>query len=285
MLQTVLGLDAVRIAQAFLVKPAAMGQRLTRAKTKIRDAGIPYEVPDAKELPARLDAVLEAIYAAYGSGWDDVAGADTRSQGFTKEAIDLGRLLNRLMIAEPEAQGLLALMLHTEARRPARRTAAGDYVPLSEQDVSLWTMPMISEAEHLLMHASQLGRIGRFQLEAAIQSAHARRRLTGKADWEGVALLYEGLVRIAPTIGALVGRAAAIAEARDPVTAWHLLKDVPPDAVKSYQPYWALAAHLLASAGQHEAATGAYERAIGLCMDPAMQAFLMHRARHLAEIR
>ncbi len=281
MLQTVLGLDAERIAQAFLVKPAAMSQRLTRAKIKIRDAGIPYEVPEAKELPARLDAVLEAIYAAYGSGWDDVAGADTRSQGLTKEAIDLGRLLNRLLIAEPEVQGLLALMLHSEARRPARRTAAGDYVPFSEQDVSLWAMPMISEAEQLLMDASRMGRIGRFQLEAAIQSAHARRRLTGIADWEGVALLYEGLVRIAPTIGALVGRAAAVAEARGPAAAWRLLKDVPPDAVKSYQPYWALAAHLLAGSGQLEAATDAYERAIGLCMDPAMQAFLMRRARHV----
>ena len=134
MLQTVLGLDAARIASAFLVKPATMGQRLSRAKAKIRDARIRFELPTPPALRSRLDAVLEAIYAAYGVGWEEVAGGDRRRRGLALEAIELGRVLRRLMPDEPEALGLLALMLHCEARRDARRSAAGTYVPLSEQD-------------------------------------------------------------------------------------------------------------------------------------------------------
>jgi len=280
MLQTVLGLDAARIASAFLLQPSAMGQRLTRAKRKIRDAGIAFELPESDELPPRLEAVLGAIYAAYGSGWDDVAGADPRRKGLAGEAIYLGRLLWQLMPAEPEVQGLLALMLHCEARRNARRTATGAYVPLSEQDVTSWSRPMIEEADSLLAAAEKIGRIGRFQLEAAIQSVHARRVSTGQTDWEAVALLYEGLVRLAPTIGALVGRAAAIAEARGAATGWALLEIIPGEAIKSYQPYWALAAHLLKRIHRLEEARTAYDRAIGLCEDSAMREFLTDQARH-----
>lgn len=281
MLQTVLGLDAARIASAFLVRPSAMGQRLSRAKTKIRDARIAFELPEAKDLPPRLDAVLEAIYAAYGSGWDDVAGADPRRKGLAIEAIELGRLLLRLMSGEPEAQGLLALMLHCEARRAARRGATGGYVPLSEQDVARWSWPLIAEAEQLLSDAERAGRLGRFQLEAAIQSMHARRASTGRTDWEAIALLYEGLVRFAPTIGALVGRAAAIAEARGAATAWALLEAIPADAVAAYQPYWALAAHLLKRLQRRNESAAAYNRAIGLCEDPAMRDFLTQQARRV----
>jgi RNA polymerase sigma factor (sigma-70 family) len=168
MLQTVLGLDVSRIASAFVVRPSAMGQRLTRAKGKIRDARIAFELPEAKDLPQRLDAVLEAIYAAYGSGWDDVSGTDSRRKGLALEAIYLGRLLLRLMPAEPEVNGLLALMLHCEARHDARRTPTGEYVPLSEQDVALWSKAKIEEAELCLNNAAQAGQVGRFQLEAAI---------------------------------------------------------------------------------------------------------------------
>jgi RNA polymerase sigma-70 factor (ECF subfamily) len=277
MLQTVLGLDAARIASAFLVSPAAMGQRLSRVKVKIRDAGIGFELPEAKELPPRLDAVLEAIYAAYGSGWDDVAGADPRRRGLAAEAIDLGRMLRPLLPAEPEVEGLLALMLHCEARREARRGPDGDYVPLSEQDTARWSRAMIAEAERILSAAAQDRRFGRFQLEAAIQSVHAQRARTGHTDWEAIALLYEGLVRLAPTIGARVGQAAAIAEARGATAGWALLEAIPAEAVASYQPYWALAAHLLRRLGQP--ASAAYERAIGLCEDPAMRAFLLWRLR------
>ncbi|HVA15646.1 MAG TPA: DUF6596 domain-containing protein, partial [Stellaceae bacterium] len=274
MLQTVLGLDAVRIGSAFLVKPSAMGQRLSRAKTKIRDARIAFEIPEVKELPPRLDAVVEAIYGAYGSGWDDVAGADPRRKGLAAEAVGLGRLLLRLMPVEPEVHGLLALMLHCEARRGARRTAAGDYVPLSEQDATRWSQPLIEEAEQMLIAAERMGRIGRFQLEAAIQSMHARRAFTGSTDWEAIALLYEGLVRLAPTAGALVSRAAAVAEARGATVGWAHLATIAPETVEDYQPYWAVAAHLLMRMKRLDEASAAYSRAIGLCEDAAMREFL-----------
>src|SRR5437899_1558083 len=172
MLQTVLGLDAARIASAFLVTPATMSQRLVRVKAKIRDAGIRFEIPEPRDLPSRLDAVLQAVYAAYGSGWEDVAGADPRRRGLAEEAIWLGRLVVRLLPDEPEAHGLLALMLHCEARRGARRDAAGGYVPLTRQDVTLWSRVMIEEAEATLADASRARKPGPVQLEAAIQSAH-----------------------------------------------------------------------------------------------------------------
>jgi RNA polymerase sigma-70 factor (ECF subfamily) len=279
MLQTVLGLDAARIASAFLVAPATMGQRLVRVKAKIREAGIRVEVPAPPELPERLDAVLEAIYAAYGSGWEDVAGADPRRRGLAEEAIWLGRLLTRLLPDEPEARGLLALMLHCEARRPARRDAAGAYVPLGEQDVTRWSRPLMEEAERVLAGAACFRAPGRFQLEAAIQSAHARRAWTGTTDWEGVALLYEGLLRAAPTLGARVAHAAALAHVRGAEDAVAALESLGADAVAAYQPYWALRGHLLDALGRGAEAREAYDRAIGLSEDPAVRAFLMARAR------
>ncbi|MGH6691455.1 MAG: RNA polymerase sigma factor, partial [Gammaproteobacteria bacterium] len=214
MLQTVLGLDAARIAQAFLVPPAAMGQRLVRAKRKIRETGIPFKVPEDHELPRRLDTVLEAVYAAYGLGRDETTGADARGEDLADEAIWLARVIRMRMPEEPEVRGLLALMLFCDARRAARRTPEGGYVPLSEQNPAAWSTESIVEAERELAEAAGLGRVGRFQLEAAIQSAHAQRRLTDRTDWEAVALLYEGLVRVAPTVGARVGQAAALAETR-----------------------------------------------------------------------
>jgi RNA polymerase sigma-70 factor (ECF subfamily) len=272
MLQVVLGLDAARIAAAFLAKPSTMGQRLTRAKAKIRATQIRFEIPEPTELPERLEFVLEAIYAAYGSGWEDVAGSDLRRKGLAAEAINLCRVLVQLMPSEPEAMGLLALMLHCEARREARRDAQGAYVPLSEQDVTRWSREMITEAEHFLSEASRMQRMGRFQFEAAIQSAHAMRLRTGHTDWETVALLYEGLIRISPTVGALVARAAAVGEAHGPVAGWRLLETIPPEAGSDYQPYWALSANLLKRMGRP--AESAYNRAIGLCEDQAIRAFL-----------
>jgi RNA polymerase sigma-70 factor (ECF subfamily) len=281
MLQTVLGLDAVRIASAFLVQPSAMGQRLTRAKAKIRVSGLRFELPEAKELPERLDSVLEAIYAAYGSGWDDIAGADARRKGLAAEAISLGRLLVQLMPAEPEAKGLLALMLHCEARRNARRTKHGAYVPLLEQDVTRWSKDTMEEAEQWLTEASRATRFGRFQFEAAIQSAHAQRARTGKTDWEAIALLYAGLVSLSPTVGARVGHSAAVAEAKGPENGWRLLQAISPAEVANYQPYWALAAHLLTRMQRFSEAAAAYGRAIGLCEDPAMREFLRQRMQRL----
>src|SRR6266436_3872442 len=170
MLQTVLGLDAARIAGAFLVSPKTMGQRLVRAKTKIRDGGIQFEVPQDRELPQRLDAVLEAIYAAFGIGWDDMAGVDQPGRDLAEEAIWLARVLLQLLPDEAEVRGLLALMLYCEARRASRRGPDGQYVPLSEQDSQQWSLPLMAEAERHLAEVSSRGRTGRFQLEAAIQS-------------------------------------------------------------------------------------------------------------------
>lgn len=280
MLQIVLGLSAARIASAFLVEPSTMGQKLTRAKVKIRDARIAFEIPDANELPARLSSVLYAIYAAYGSGWDDIAGADQRRKGLATEALSLGTLILQLLPAEPEAQGLVALMLFCEARREARRSDTGGYVPLSDQDMTRWSNPMITAAEQHLNIAASANRIGRFQLEAAIQSAHMQRIQTGVTDWQSIALLYEGLVRIAPAVGALIGRAAAVAEAYDAVRGWDLLTSIPIETVRTYQPYWALSAHLLKRMGRANEAADAYRHAIGLCEDPAMREFLINQALH-----
>lgn len=279
MLQTILRLDAARVASAFCVSPAAMARRLSRAKLRIRSAGIAFEVPEPDELAPRLDAVLEAIYAAYGSGWDDVAGDDPRRSGLPDEALHLGRLVVTLLPDEPEARGLLALMLHCEARRRARRDADGAYVPLAAQDCALWSPTLARQAEEELARAAAKARIGRFQLEAAIQSAHASRAVTGRTDWQAVALLYEGLVRLAPTVGALVGRAAAVAEAHGAEAGLALLDQLRQPSSANYQPFWALAAHLLARLGRSAEAAEAYQRAIGLCDDPAMRAFLQRRAR------
>lgn len=275
MLQTVLGLDAARIASAFLVAPAAMGQRLVRAKAKIRDAGIGFEVPEADALPGRLDSVLDAVYTAYGSGWEDVAGADPRRRGLAEEAIWLARLLVDRLPGEPEARGLLALALHCEARRPARRDGAGRFVALADQDPGLWDGAMIAEAEAQLAAARRIGRIGRFQLEAAIQSAHAARRAGTPTPWPAVVALYDGLLAIAPTIGAAVGRAAALAEAEGPAAGLAALERLDPAAVAEYQPHWALTAHLLSRLGRP--AQTAWSRAIGLAEDPAVRDFLRAR--------
>jgi predicted RNA polymerase sigma factor len=278
MLQTVLCLDAARIACAFIVKPSTMGQRLTRAKNKIRDARIAIDVPEPKELPERLDAVLDTIYAAYGTGWDDVTGADERRRGLAGEAIELASLLLKMLPDEPEVLGLLALMLFCEARRAARLNPEGDYVPLSEQDIALWSMPMIEQAEQFLRQAEQANRVGHFQLEAAIQRTHAQRAWGSATNWEETALLYEGLVQLAPTIGALVGRAAAAAQARGASMGWTLLQAIPADLVTSYQPYWALNAHLLKELRRTEESQSAYARAIGLCENPQMRAYLLRNA-------
>jgi RNA polymerase sigma-70 factor (ECF subfamily) len=277
MLQTVLGVDATRIAQAFLVSPTTMGQRLVRAKTKIRSGGIQFEVPQERELPPRLDAVLEAIYAAFGIGWDDMAGVDQSGRELAEEAIWLARVLLQLMPREGEVRGLLALMLHCEARRTARRGPNGRYVPLSEQDSRQWSLPLIEEAERHLAEASSRGGTGRFQLEAAIQSVHAERARSGQTEWNAIMLFYEQLVRISPTLGTRTGYAAAVGEANGPESGLVVLDGIDPDAVSAYQPYWAVRAHLLQRLGKTSEAADAFDRAIGLAEDPAVRQFLLQR--------
>jgi RNA polymerase sigma-70 factor (ECF subfamily) len=277
MLQTVLGLDAARIAHAFLVPPKTMGQRLFRAKTKIRDGGIRFEIPQERDLPERLEAVLEAIYAAFGIGWDDLFGIDQRGRDLAEEAIWLARVLLQLMPGEAEVQGLLALILHCEARRSARRALDGRYVPLSEQDPKQWLLPLIEEAERHLAEASKRGRSGRFQLEAAIQSVHAERAHTGRTDWAAIAWFYQQLIQIAPTLGIRVGYAAAIAEAEGPEAGLAVLDPIASDLVSHYQPYWAVRAHLLQGLGKTREASDAYDRAVGLAEDAAVREFLLQK--------
>lgn len=274
MLQVVLGLDAAAIAAAFLTPASTMGQRLSRAKAKIKETRIAFDVPSGAELAPRLSAVLEAIYAAYGHGWEDVEGADVRRRGLAEEAIWLARVLVELMPGEPECLGLLALMQYCEARRPARRTSEGAYVPISQQDTLLWDRPRLAEAEHLLGAAAAFGRPGRFQLEAAVQSAHVERARSGSTDWGAIAVLYEGLVRLSPTFGALVGRAAAVAEAHGPARGLALLDAMTDDALQTYQPYWAARAHFSRKLGRAGEALVAYEIAQRLTEDAAVRGFL-----------
>jgi predicted RNA polymerase sigma factor len=277
MLQTVLGLDAARIAGAFLVSPKTMGQRLVRAKTKIRDGGIQFEVPQDRELPQRLDAVLEAIYAAFGIGWNDMAGLDQPGLDLAEEAIWLARVLLQLLPDEAEVRGLLALMLHCEARRGARRGPDGRYIPLSKQDTKNWSPPLIEEAERHLAEAFRQGRSGRFQLEAAIQSVHAERARSGRIDWAAIAIFYEQLIRISPTLGTRTGYAAAVSEANGPKAGLAVLDGIALDDVSGYQPYWAVRAHLLQRLGKTTEALDAYDRAIGLAEDPAVRQFLLQK--------
>lgn len=277
MLQTVLGLDAARIASSFVVSPATMGQRLSRAKTKIRDAGIAFDVPARGDLPDRTRDVLDAIYAAYGTGWDDPAGVDGRRRGLTAEAIRLVRLVVELEPSSAEARGLLALMLHTEARSAARRDPDGAYVPLDRQDIRSWSKESMLEAEAQLRDAFALGEPGPYQLQAAIQSVHNRRALTGSTDWPAIAALYDGLVASAPSIGAQVARAAAHAEAHGAGAGIEILDGIPAERVATYQPYWALVAHLRQRLGRTADAHDAAHRAVGLTSDPAIREHLIAR--------
>ena len=284
MLQTILGFDAAAIASAFLVAPATMGQRLVRAKSRIRQAGIPLRVPGQSELRGRLVDVLDAIYAAYAEGWSDAAGTDARRRNLAEEAIWLGALVASLLPQEPEALGLLSLMLHAQARRRARRDAEGAYVPLDQQDVTLWDERLIAEAEALLRRASALDGIGRYQLEAAVQSAHVVRRRTGTADWAAIDRLYEALQALTASPVVTINRAIAIAHTQGPQAGLQLLDGLGGDArLADYQPYWAARAGLLARSGEALQADRSYERAIGLERDPAVRQFLQRQREALAQ--
>lgn len=209
MLQVVLGFDAAQIARAFAVEPATMAQRLVRAKRRIRDAGIPFAVPTRRDMPPRLDAVLEAVYGAYAIDWLNApAGADAVRDSIADEARWLAVLLASLLETEPEAWGLAALLTFAQSRAPAR--AARPWPPLDEQDPSDWDAELIAEGRALLRRASALGDpLGRFQLEAAIQAVHCDRARTGTLDAETLVTLYRGLVAIAPTEGSRAALAAA----------------------------------------------------------------------------
>ncbi|KFC61807.1 RNA polymerase sigma-70 factor, ECF subfamily [Devosia sp. LC5] len=272
-LQTILGLTAIDIAAAFLIPPATMGQRLVRAKTRIKDAGIPFSIPEREDLPDRLDAVLEAIYAAYAKGWTEIG--DAAADRLADEAIWLGRLVVSLLPDEPEAKGMLALMLYAEARRPARRDADGLYVPLEQQDIALWDEPQVMAAEALLRAANRAGPTGRYQIEAAIQSAHIARRVTGQANWPTIVTLYDVLLQLTNSPVVILNRAAALGERDGPEAALTSLDTIADDKrMADYQPYWAARGHFAARAGRKDEAHEAFTLAIGLSSDEAVRQYL-----------
>jgi len=278
MLQVVLGLDAAAIASAFLISPATMWLRLVRAKNTIRQAAIPFRIPEREELRERLATVLDAIYVAFSEGWSDGAGTDAARRDLAGEALFLCRLVAELMPQEPEAMGLLALLLYLEARVRARRNARGEYVPLGEQDPALWDWAMIREAEQLVGRAAKLGRMGRLELEAALQSAHVERRVTGKNNWADVVELYDALLAASGSPVVAMNRAVAVGELRGPAAGLEALGGIAGEArLSRYQPFWAARADLLAKTGRAGEAREAYEMAIGLERDPAVRRFLEAR--------
>ena len=268
MLQTVLGMDAERIAAVFLTSPAAMSQRLVRAKTKIRDARIPFRIPERPEWNERLGFVLDAVYAAYTAGRnsDEEAG----------DSLWLARAVVHLVPDEPEALGLLSLILHNHARREAG-LVEGIYVPLPDQDTQRWDRAMQQEAEAMLHRASGWKRPGRYQLEAAIQSVHASRVILGATHWPAIAAFYDLLVDHTPALGAAIGRSIAHARISGPEHGLKLLDALPAESLTNHLPYWAARAHLLAEANRDEEASAAFQRSIGLCPDPAMREYLLNR--------
>lgn len=275
MLNTVLGVEAHRIAHAFVISPATMSQRLTRAKAKIREARIPFVIPDAEDMPPRLHSVLQAIYAGFGIGWDE---ARTRmgAEDLTQECLLLARLMAQLMPQAPEALGCLALLLYSHARQKSR-TRDGAYVPLSEQDVALWDADQMREAGRILQRAARLRQSGPFQLMAAIQSAHIEARLTSHDYSEGVAQLYAGLRHIASSLGVEVAFAMALGKAQGSEVGLQQLDRIDTAQIGSYQPYWATRADLLRQAGQVAEANSAYDLAIGLSNDSAVRQYLIER--------
>lgn len=281
-LQTILGLTAIDIAAAFLIPPATMGQRLVRAKARIKEAGVPFEIPGRESLAERLDAVLGAIYAAYAKGWTEIG--DATAERLADEAIWLGRLVVSLLPEEPEAKGMLALMLYAEARREARRDGSGAYVPLEAQDIALWDEPQIVSAEALLRDANAHGPTGRYQIEAAIQSAHVARRISGRANWDAVVALYDVLLRLTQSPVVVLNRAAALMEVEGPEAALASLDTIATDRrMADYQPYWAARGHLAARAGRKAEAHEALTLAMGLATDEAVRQYLAAQRNKLQD--
>jgi predicted RNA polymerase sigma factor len=278
MLQVVLGVEAAAIAEAFAVEPATMAQRLVRAKKRIRDAGIPFVLPEHDDFAGRLPAVLEAVYGAYAIDWQlTQQGAPIES--LSAEALHLALVLTELLPDEPEVLALAALVCLSEARRPARRTADGAFIPLDEQDTTRWDTALIARGESLLRRAHESGRPGRFQYEAAIQSAHCARAAHGRVDHHALQKLHRALLRVAPSLGAAVASAAVDGEVDGPDAGLRALDAITDPAIERFQPAWTTRAHLLAEVGRAADAAEAYRRAIELTADAGVAEYLMRRLR------
>lgn len=284
MLQVVLGLDAARIAQAFLTDPATMSQRLVRAKARIRDSGLRFELPDRGAMSARLAVVLDAIYAAFAHGWDRTERI-TAPESLTGEAIWLARLIVELLPEEPEPKGLLALMLYCAARTDARRDAEGRFVPLAEQDHTLWNRTMIIEAESLLTAAARAATFGRYQCEAAIQSVHVQRPLTGRLNREALIMLYDMLAVFGDSMGAAISRAVVTAESGEAERALSALEAIDPARVRHHQPYWVALSFVMETLGRQDEARDALKTAIALTSDEAVRIYLETRLSDISVSR
>jgi RNA polymerase sigma-70 factor (ECF subfamily) len=273
------GLTTPEIARAFRVAESTMGQRLARAKAKIRDAGIPYRVPQAEDLPARLRAVLAVVYLIFNEGHTAAAGPALVRGDLCAEATRLGRLLARLLPDEPEALGLLALMLLSDARRAARTTPAGDLVPLAEQDRAQWDRGLIDEGQALLRRCLAIGRPGPYQLQAAINAVHSDAPSVAETDWRQIVQLYDHLLALAPSPVVALNRAVAVAEVDGPRAGLELVDALD---LRTYHRRHAVRADLLRRCGEREQAAAAYQAALAHAENAAERAFL---ARRLAELR
>ncbi|MFK7836720.1 MAG: RNA polymerase sigma factor [Sulfitobacter sp.] len=278
MLQTVLGLEADQIARAFLVNPSTMAQRLVRAKKKIKSAGIPFVVPEPEAYPERMSSVLEAVYGAYSVDWLEGDG------DLSHEAFFLSNILAELAPENPETLGLTALIGFIEARREARLRDRV-LVPVPEQDVDLWDSQLIERSVSVLTQASlkrsPKSMPGRFQLEAAIQSVHAARSVTGKTDWRALSQLYAGLMHTYPSIGGAVSRAAVVAADAGPAEGLKMLDVIDYAGLDTYQPYHAVRAQCLADLGQFADAAEAYSTAVSLCSDRPSKLWLEKKITEL----
>ena len=271
------GLDTPEIARAFLVPEATLAQRIVRAKRKLRDNHAPYRIPRAAELPDRLHAVLSAIYLIYTEGHTATTGDELTRVDLSREAIRLGRVLTELMPDEPEAVGLLALMLLTEARRPARSDADGAMVRLADQDRTRWDPDLIREGHALVRACLRRDRPGPFQVQAAIAAVHADAARAEDTDWSQIVALYDHLFALRPNPVVALNRAVALAERDGPEAGLAALTALDAAQLDGYQPFHATRADLLARAGHVDAAADAYDRALDLTTNPAEHAFLADR--------